>query len=148
MPLKLPLLRQCGEGIPLLADFFLQRIALKYNKQVNVLAPLAQGQLLGYHWPGNVREREHAVEQAVILCRSNLLQRLDLDDAEPGGPGPASGLGPSPPGARGGAATASERLSWPNASGATWRPSWPPTTAAPRTRPKQRTSTPRPFIPR
>ena len=85
IPLELPPLRQRGEDVPLLAEFFLQRFALKYGKQVNGFAPKAQEQLLGYAWPGNVRELEHTVERAVILCRSNLVQRLDLDDeASPG----------------------------------------------------------------
>jgi two-component system response regulator AtoC len=86
IPLELPPLRRRGQDIPLLAEFFLQRFALKYGKQVNGFAPKAQAQLLGHDWPGNVRELEHSVERAVILCRSNLVQRLDLADARPAAP--------------------------------------------------------------
>ncbi|MBI5524034.1 MAG: sigma-54-dependent Fis family transcriptional regulator [Desulfarculus sp.] len=84
--LDLPPLRQRPEDIPLLAEFFLQRFALKYGKQVMGLSPRAQDQLMSHDWPGNVRELEHVMERAVILCRSSQVQRLDLADAGPGAP--------------------------------------------------------------
>jgi len=36
------------------------------------------GQMLNHAWPGNVREMEHAVERAVILCPGDVIDRLDL----------------------------------------------------------------------
>ena len=94
--LDLPSLSQRPEDIPLLAQFFLQRFALKYGKQVRGLSPQVQEQLLGHAWPGNVRELEHVMERAVILCRSPLVQSLDLDLGQ-AATAPAAPAWPPPP---------------------------------------------------
>ena len=65
--LELPPLRERTEDIPVLAGFFLQKYREQYNKpsleiSQNVLAGLKQ-----HHWPGNIRELEHTIEQGVIL---------------------------------------------------------------------------------
>lgn len=65
--LHIPPLRDRGEDVLLLADFFLQRYAHKYKKQVNGLNREAKQKLMRYHWPGNVRELQHAIERAIIL---------------------------------------------------------------------------------
>lgn len=65
--LHIPPLRERGEDVLLLADFFLQRYAHKYKKQVNGLNREAKQKLMRYHWPGNVRELQHAIERAIIL---------------------------------------------------------------------------------
>ena len=101
--LDLPGLSQRPEDIPLLSQLFLQRFALKYGKQVRGLSPQAQEQLFNHAWPGNVRELEHIMERAVILCRSQLVQSLDLDLGEAGPPhteaaaAPANPAWPPPP---------------------------------------------------
>lgn len=68
--LHIPPLRERGEDVLLLADFFLQRYAHKYKKQVNGLNREAKQKLMRYHWPGNVRELQHAIERAIILSDS------------------------------------------------------------------------------
>jgi len=76
--LHLPPLRERREDIPLLAETFLKRFALKYGRDLEGFSSEAYLQLLGHSWPGNVRELEHAVERAVILSPEGLIRRLDL----------------------------------------------------------------------
>ena len=65
--LRIPPLRERGEDILLLAEFFLGRTARKYHKAVTGINREARQKLMRYAWPGNVRELEHAIERAVIL---------------------------------------------------------------------------------
>lgn len=72
--LHIPPLRERGEDILLLADFFLGRMARKYHKAVTGINREARQKLMRYAWPGNVRELEHAIERAVILTSSASLR--------------------------------------------------------------------------
>ncbi|MEP6618203.1 MAG: sigma-54 dependent transcriptional regulator [bacterium] len=65
--LHLPTLRQRADDIPLLAEYFLERIAGLRNEPQKVLSPSTVEALVNYTWPGNVRELENALERAVIL---------------------------------------------------------------------------------
>jgi len=65
--LHLPTLRQRADDIPLLAEYFLERIADLRKEQKKVLSPSTLEALVNYTWPGNVRELENALERAVIL---------------------------------------------------------------------------------
>jgi len=76
--IHLPALRDRREDIPLLAQHFLERCRSRYRKQISGFSPSAMQQLLQYAWPGNVREFEHAVERAVLLCRSEEVEPSDL----------------------------------------------------------------------
>ena len=67
-------LRERGEDVLLLADYFLQRYTHKYKKEINGLNREAKQKLMRYHWPGNVRELQHAIERAIILSDSPLLK--------------------------------------------------------------------------
>ena len=71
--IELPPLRERGEDIELLANFFLNRFSVKYMKHGLKLGATALKKLLKYHWPGNVRELEHTIEKAVILSDSNTI---------------------------------------------------------------------------
>ena len=72
--LHIPPLRQRGDDILLLADYFLQRYARKYRKEMRGLTREAKNKLLRYAWPGNVRELQHTMERAVILGDGSLLR--------------------------------------------------------------------------
>lgn len=72
--LHIPPLRERGEDILLLADYFLQRYARKYQKEMRGLTREAKNKLLKYAWPGNVRELQHTMERAVILGDGSLLR--------------------------------------------------------------------------
>ncbi len=76
--LHLPPLRERPADVLLLAENFLKRFAIKYGMPVNGFTRQAEEELLAHNWPGNVRELEHAVERAVILCRSARITHFDL----------------------------------------------------------------------
>ncbi|UII81690.1 sigma-54 dependent transcriptional regulator [Flagellimonas sp. CMM7] len=76
--IEVPPLRERGEDIMILADFFLKRFANKYDKQGLRINNLAQEKLMEYSWPGNVRELQHTMERAVILSEGNVLKPTDF----------------------------------------------------------------------
>jgi two-component system, NtrC family, response regulator GlrR len=76
--LKLPLLRDRREDIPLLAHHFLNKYAIEFNKQVSGFSPDAIRKLICYEWPGNVRELEHIIMQAMVLCMKPILCAADI----------------------------------------------------------------------
>lgn len=72
--LHIPPLRERGNDIQLLADYFLSRYARKYKKEIKGLSRDARNKLQNYEWPGNVRELQHAIERAVILSDRQMLK--------------------------------------------------------------------------
>jgi transcriptional regulator with GAF, ATPase, and Fis domain len=76
-PIEIPPLRQRGDDITLLARHFLALYARRAGKSGLTLLPEHERLLLGYHFPGNVRELQHVIERAVILSEDAQL-RLDL----------------------------------------------------------------------
>ncbi len=71
--IELPPLRNRGNDIALLAEFFLFKYANKYDKQGLKINQNAIEKLLKYKWPGNVRELQHTMEKAVILADNKVL---------------------------------------------------------------------------
>jgi two-component system, NtrC family, response regulator AtoC len=65
IPVPLPPLRDRREDIPLLVSHFLETFAPGRSMQISQGAMRA---LMAYHWPGNVRQLENAIERAVALC--------------------------------------------------------------------------------
>jgi two-component system response regulator AtoC len=65
--LHLPALRERGEDILLLAEYFLQEFNVKFQKQFVTFSPAVRKLLLEYHWPGNVREVRNVLERAILL---------------------------------------------------------------------------------
>jgi transcriptional regulator with PAS, ATPase and Fis domain len=76
--IHLPPLRDRNEDIDLLADHFLKQYKKKYKKKDLKLSDKALAHLKSYHWPGNIRELEHAVERAVILSDEDVLSPGDF----------------------------------------------------------------------
>ena len=76
---QLPPLRERVEDIPLLATHFLKIYSQKYKKNVHKLSDGAFTRMTKYHWPGNIRELQHAIERAVIMSGSTILQPEDLN---------------------------------------------------------------------
>ncbi|MDY0201079.1 MAG: sigma-54 dependent transcriptional regulator [Tenuifilaceae bacterium] len=76
--IHLPPLRERYGDIPLLANHFLSVYSKKYKKTVRSIAPEAMKKLETYDWPGNVRELQHAIERAIIMSDSNILQTDDF----------------------------------------------------------------------
>jgi len=73
----IPPLRERAEDIPILADFFLEKYAGRYEKSSLQLSKSAIEKLEAYRWPGNVRELQHTIEKAVILSEG---KQLTADD--------------------------------------------------------------------
>lgn len=76
--IKLPPLRERPEDILPLAEHYLKVYRKKYNRPVNAISASLAKQLQRYHWAGNVRELQHAIERAVILAQGNTLQPEDF----------------------------------------------------------------------
>lgn len=74
----LPPLRERREDIRLLAQHFLQVYSQKYERNNLGIASGTIRRLTEYHWPGNIRELDHAMERAVILCDQEELQAEDF----------------------------------------------------------------------
>ena len=73
-PVALPPLRQRVDDIPLLAQFLVNKFAMRVGKRLEGISPQAMQRLLAYTWPGNVRELENVLERAVILCQGPILE--------------------------------------------------------------------------
>jgi DNA-binding NtrC family response regulator len=74
--LRMPLLRERKEDIPVLSEFFLRRKAK--TKNLKKLTPPALRLLMDYEWPGNVRELEHVLEGAILLSTGDEIEEDDL----------------------------------------------------------------------
>ena len=74
---EMPPLRDREGDIALLAEHFLRKFAAAHRKPVPRLLPRALELLETYDWPGNVRQLENCLEQAVVLCEND---RIDVSD--------------------------------------------------------------------
>jgi DNA-binding NtrC family response regulator len=77
--IEIPSLRERLEDIPLLANHFLKHYAVKYEKSVSRISEGAMTRMNKHPWPGNIRELQHAIERAVILSNSTVLQPEDFN---------------------------------------------------------------------
>ena len=78
LPIVIPPLRERREDIPLLAKHFLAKHAERMDKSVSGISSAALRWLLQYDWPGNVRELQNAIECAVLLETTDVLQANNL----------------------------------------------------------------------
>jgi two-component system response regulator AtoC len=78
--LELPPLRSRGSDVLLLAQEFLEHFAVQTGKRVTGLSDPAAEKLLGYDWPGHVRELQNCIERAVALARYDNITVEDLPD--------------------------------------------------------------------
>lgn len=76
--IPLPPLRERREDIPLLARHFLEQHKAHYRKPITGFEDEALQTLLDYRWPGNIRELDHAVERAVLMCFGARIKATDL----------------------------------------------------------------------
>jgi DNA-binding NtrC family response regulator len=77
---RLPPLRQRGEDVLLLADYFLRNFGVSMNKNTRQISRAAKQKLMTHHWPGNVRELRNVIERALILETSPEIQPHSLPD--------------------------------------------------------------------
>src|SRR5262249_48293228 len=93
--IHLPPLRERGEDLPLLVRHFLRRFSRELGREVHEVAPEALERLRGYAWPGNIRELQSGLKQALLQASGPVLLPAFLPEVA-GGPGEA---GPAPAGA-------------------------------------------------
>lgn len=76
--IRIPPLRERPEDVPLLAQHFLGVYAKKYAKEIHKISDSALSRMSVYNWPGNIRELQHAIERAIIMSSSSILQPEDF----------------------------------------------------------------------
>jgi PAS domain S-box-containing protein len=69
-PIEIPPLRERGEDIALLVEYFIDRYARKVGKNIRDISKKTLALLLSYPWPGNIRELQNIVERSVLLCET------------------------------------------------------------------------------
>jgi len=77
-PIYMPALREREADILLLSDYFLEKYAKEYGKDIKRISTPAIDALVRYHWPGNVRELENCMERAVLLCDDQVIHSYHL----------------------------------------------------------------------
>jgi transcriptional regulator with GAF, ATPase, and Fis domain len=76
-----PPLRERPEDIPILAEYFVSKFAVKCKVKAKKISPEAMAGMMNYDWPGNVREFENAIERALVLGVSDAIRPEDLPES-------------------------------------------------------------------
>lgn len=71
--INIPPLRNRKEDIIPLAEMFLKRYSEKYKKDNVIISAAAEEKMLSHRWDGNIRELQHTIEKAVIMCDDNVI---------------------------------------------------------------------------
>ena len=78
--IDIPPLRERREDIPLLINHFLKIYQKQNNKKIDGISEEAQDAMIGYRWPGNVREIKNVIERAVVLTQDRVITQKDLPE--------------------------------------------------------------------
>jgi len=78
---RLPPLREREHDIVLLSEFFIDHFNRIRSTTVTGLSDETMATFTRYHWPGNIRELQNAIEHAFILCKSGLIQPKHLPES-------------------------------------------------------------------
>ncbi len=78
IPVEMPPLRERLEDVPLLTQYFIQKISVQNQSSPPRIENDALKCLGSYHWAGNVRELENAIERACALCEEGVIRVSDL----------------------------------------------------------------------
>jgi formate hydrogenlyase transcriptional activator len=73
-PIHVPPLRERKDDIPFLVRHFAQHFARNMSKEINTISTETMNSMVGYQWPGNIRELQNVIERAVILSKGPELQ--------------------------------------------------------------------------
>jgi two-component system nitrogen regulation response regulator GlnG len=87
--IHLPPLRERGDDLPLLAQHYVHRFSRELGRDVQEVAPEALERLRGYDWPGNIRELQSVLKQALLRASGTVLLPAFLPKL-PGQPGESS----------------------------------------------------------
>ncbi len=77
-PIRIPPLRERKDDVLPLAEHFIGKFSHRMGKPLSRLSDEATGVLLGHSWPGNVRELSNAIERALIIAQSSIIEPEDL----------------------------------------------------------------------
>ncbi len=78
VPVEIPPLRDRLGDVPCLVEHFLERLAVRMNRGRLTMSPGAMARLQSYHWPGNVRQLEHLLEQMIALGGKDAFDEEDI----------------------------------------------------------------------
>jgi len=77
-PIYLPPLRERGNDIIMLADYFVLKYAKEVGKPIRRISPAVIEVFMSHTWPGNVRELENCIERAVLLAEGDTIEMIHL----------------------------------------------------------------------
>jgi two-component system response regulator AtoC len=80
----LPPLRERGDDLPLLVQHYLRRFSRELGREVREIAPEAMDRLCGYSWPGNIRELQSILKQALLKASGPVLLPAFLPELQSG----------------------------------------------------------------
>jgi DNA-binding NtrC family response regulator len=91
--IHLPPLRERGEDLRLLIQFFLKKFSVSLNKKIKGMDAAGLRVLMQHSWPGNIRELENMLERAVLLCEGDTITAEEMSGLpvrarDPGGGAP------------------------------------------------------------
>lgn len=78
--LRIPPLRERGKDIEILAHHFMRKFSLKIGKSIKKIDPAALQILYRHSWPGNIRELQNVIEQAVVFSEGEVILPEDLPE--------------------------------------------------------------------
>jgi two-component system nitrogen regulation response regulator GlnG len=90
--IDLPPLRERGDDLPLLVRHYVRRFSKELGRDVQEVAPEALGRLCSCSWPGNIRELQSVLKQALLRASGSVLLPAFLPEL-PDAPGPAAPSG-------------------------------------------------------
>jgi len=82
--ISVPPLRERREDIPELVDYFIDKLAHQYQREVSHFDAESMKLLLDYDWPGNIRELGNLIERHIVLADSPLMHIKQLSSTKPG----------------------------------------------------------------
>jgi two-component system nitrogen regulation response regulator GlnG len=92
--IPLPALRERGDDLPMLVQHYLRRYSRELGRQVREIAPEALQLLSRHYWPGNIRELQGVLKQAILQANGTVLVPAFLPESLGVPPEPAAGLVP------------------------------------------------------
>jgi DNA-binding NtrC family response regulator len=75
--IEVPPLRERGDDIKLLAEFFTRQSCIKFKKQIKTISPDALNKFQEYQWPGNIRELENLIDNLILTTSGDV---INIDD--------------------------------------------------------------------
>ncbi len=75
---ELPPLNERKEDIDFLVKYFIEKYSQKNNKKIKGISDEMRILFMEYHWPGNIRELENAIEGAVIMAKTEIINKWDI----------------------------------------------------------------------